>query len=77
MATVFSTYYPVGKWGFFGWAALVALSRPAVGVHYPSDIIGGALIGFALAWLVIFIWNKLSKMFEKETATIPPSQSYQ
>jgi len=77
MATVFSTYYPGGKWGFFGWATLVALSRSAVGVHYPSDIIGGALIGFALAWLVIFIWNKLSKMFEKETDTIPPSQTSQ
>lgn len=30
-------------------AALVCLSRIFVGVHYPSDVVGGAFIGFSLA----------------------------
>jgi membrane-associated phospholipid phosphatase len=32
-------------------AAAMALSRPYVGVHYPSDIVAGALLGTAVAEL--------------------------
>jgi undecaprenyl-diphosphatase len=32
----------------FVWAALVAWSRCVLGVHYPSDIVAGALIGMAV-----------------------------
>ena len=63
VAAVFSFYYPRGKWGFLGWAALVALSRPAVGVHYPSDILGGAIIGALLAVAVIWLWTTLQKKY--------------
>jgi undecaprenyl-diphosphatase len=38
---------------YFVYAALVAFSRPYVGVHYPSDIVFGALVGVILAWLYI------------------------
>ena len=33
-----------------GVATLVALSRVALGVHYPSDVAAGALLGAALGW---------------------------
>jgi membrane-associated phospholipid phosphatase len=34
------------------YAVLIALSRVAVDAHYPSDVIAGALVGAAGAWLV-------------------------
>jgi membrane-associated phospholipid phosphatase len=33
------------------WAGAVAYSRMDLGVHYPSDVIAGALIGAGSAWL--------------------------
>ncbi|MFN4146043.1 MAG: phosphatase PAP2 family protein [Runella sp.] len=40
-------------WVFFSWAALVAYSRVYVGVHYPLDIVVGALIGVLIAKIVV------------------------
>ncbi len=35
------------------YTALVALSRPVLGLHYPSDVLAGAAIGALLAQLVL------------------------
>jgi undecaprenyl-diphosphatase len=42
------------RWGaaFFAAAALVSVGRVLVGVHYPSDIVVGALLGCLVAYLV-------------------------
>jgi len=32
------------------YAAIVALSRPVLGVHYPSDIVAGAVLGSTIGW---------------------------
>lgn len=34
-------------------AALVAVSRVIVAVHFPSDVVGGTLIGFGLGYLIL------------------------
>ncbi|MBC7923935.1 MAG: phosphatase PAP2 family protein [Ferruginibacter sp.] len=43
----------------FAWAFLVSYSRIYVGVHYPLDLMGGALVGIAYAGLVVFAYRKL------------------
>jgi undecaprenyl-diphosphatase len=37
------------------WAPLVILARVAMGVHYLSDVLAGALLGVALGILITFI----------------------
>jgi undecaprenyl-diphosphatase len=42
------------KWttaGMILWAALVSYSRIYLGVHYPGDVMGGALLGAFLGWI--------------------------
>jgi len=63
VATLFSFYYRRWMYAFLGWASLVALSRPAVGVHYPSDILAGVLIGTIVAAFVIWVWLSIERLF--------------
>ena len=46
---------PVWGWGFLALAVGVSYSRVYVGVHYPGDVLGGAIIGMSVGWLVVSI----------------------
>ena len=37
------------------WAFLIGYAQIYVGVHYPTDVLGGFLLGFLLAWLAVRI----------------------
>jgi undecaprenyl-diphosphatase len=81
-AALFSRFYPGGRWIYFAVAGLVALSRPYVGVHYPSDVAAGALLGWAIGWVVWFLLRQLghylpvleSILGEEETVTETETQ---
>lgn len=63
LATSLSLEYP--KWYVivpsYAWASAVAYSRMDLGVHYPSDILMGAVVGAGSAYLCHFLNKKLLK----------------
>ena len=67
-AVILSYFYKEYKVVLFTIASVVAFSRVYVGVHYPLDIIGGALIGYTFANLVLLIYG----LFTKNSRQISP-----
>lgn len=69
-AMFFGKLFPKLKWSFFTVAILQAFSRPYVGVHYPSDVIGGTLIGLFFGYIFAFIVIKIDSLFKQRNTKI-------
>ena len=50
------------KWGifFFTSAILMGIARVAVGVHYPTDILGGGILGIITSMFLLLLVKKLA-----------------
>lgn len=55
--------------GLIVWAFLVSYSRIYLGVHYPGDILGGALVGVIEAYLFLLILSKWGGIKAREDGT--------
>ena len=47
-ATIISQFHPRYSKYLYGFSFIVALSRVYVGVHFPIDVIGGAIVGIVI-----------------------------
>ncbi len=63
-----------GAYGWlWAWAAVVSYSRIYVGVHYPLDIVGGALLGVLCGWLSWWLyvrWTRLRARLRHEKSPV-------
>ncbi len=67
-ATILARFYRKYAWGWFSFATLIALTRPYVGVHYPSDIVGGAIVGIACALGMIAAWEIVDSKYIRKAS---------
>jgi undecaprenyl-diphosphatase len=51
--TLLCAYYPALAWLLWPFVAMVAMSRVVLGLHFPSDVVVGAALGWFMARLVL------------------------
>ena len=59
-----------GKWKYllFIWAALICYAQVYVGVHYPLDVVFGALLGFLIGQFVCWAYQKSDPLIVSHAA---------
>lgn len=64
MATfLFLLFHYKGRWVgrvLYFWAFAIAFSQVYVGVHYPIDVICGALLGTSVGWMIFQLYKKVT-----------------
>lgn len=66
ISMVLTWYYRKLWLVWFSGACIVGYSRVYIGVHYPFDIVGGAIVGIICALCVIWIGNRIEKMIRRK-----------
>ncbi len=61
------------KWSylFFVWAATIAYGQVYIGVHYPTDIICGGLLGSIIGYFTATLFNKKAGLPALESTGLP------
>ncbi len=53
VATVLAHYFPKGKMVWFGLAAFIGICRVIKGSHFPTDVLGGLLLGIVTGLAIV------------------------
>ncbi|MFM8592696.1 MAG: phosphatase PAP2 family protein [Sphingomonadales bacterium] len=59
------------RWLFFVWAFSIGWAQIYVGVHYPSDVVGGAGVGLLVGGVMAYLFNSKPQYRIFDTATTP------
>lgn len=59
----FKRYWKFSEAIFAAWCVLSAYSRVYLGVHYLGDILGGAILGSVIGWLVFSAYGQMEKRY--------------
>lgn len=62
----FLLLYPKTKWYLLTVASLIAISRVYLGLHYPSDILGGAILGIGFGYLFSYLHIQTEKFVNEK-----------
>jgi undecaprenyl-diphosphatase len=52
-------------WPMVGFALVIGVSRVALGAHYPSDVLGGAILGMLGAYFVRVVFSRRGMLFRR------------
>lgn len=55
------------RWLFIFWAATISYGQVYVGVHYPIDIVCGAILGSMIGWLTAKVYTTIAGSFYNDS----------
>jgi undecaprenyl-diphosphatase len=61
--TTLGSYFGNWKYLLFIWASLICYAQVYVGVHYPLDVIMGALLGYIIGTIVSKAYQKIDHLY--------------
>lgn len=75
-ATAVADFNPAYALPAYGFATLVSYSRVYNGVHYPSDVLVGALLGVGIGKLTRWGYDRVKGRYGFETALVQPTADF-
>jgi undecaprenyl-diphosphatase len=66
-ATFIYRFFPKLKWALFITAVLIAVSRVYLGLHYPSDVLGGAILGSISGYFFASLIQWIEKRIHRDS----------
>lgn len=66
VATFLSLLFQQKPWHLwlFVWPVVVSYSRIYLGVHYPGDILAGAIVGILCGWVAFILYKQVSARYD-------------